>query len=133
MNHLVEEGRHKFGTELIKEGSKDRGVLWAALRPSILNGRAAGDQMRRRFLPCRAEGANSKVAGQGQGAQEGTEVGAGFAVRMVKEERKRAVPDFRRAAQLAPGDARGVVVGCPGGEENLVAATHQAKSRMGLP
>jgi hypothetical protein len=133
MDHLVEEGRNVLGAQRGEKGSEDRGMFWAAVGPRILNGWATGDQVRCCFLPVRAEGAHPKAPGLGEGVPEGPQIGAEVGLWLAKPESKRAVLDFRRAAGLAPRHAGGLLVGGPGGKENLPAAADQAKPGMGLP
>ena len=105
----------------------------AAVGPRILNGWATGDQVRCCFLPFRAEGAHPEAARLGEGVPEGPQIGAEVGLRLAKQESERAISDLRRAAELAPRDARGFLVGGPGGKEDLAATAYQAEPGMGLP
>jgi hypothetical protein len=133
MDHLVKESRNVLGAQRGEKGSEDRGMFRAAVGPRILNGWATGDQVRRCFLPCSAEGTHPEATRLGEGVQEGPQIGAEVGLRLTKKVSERAISDLRRAAELAPSDAGGFLVGGPGGKEDLAATAHQAKPGMGLP
>ena len=76
MYHLMEEAGDRLGAQRGEQGREDSRVLGPALSPGVLDGRAAGDQVRRGFLSARAERADPELPGQGQRAQKGPQIGA---------------------------------------------------------
>ena len=133
MHHLMEEASDRFGAQRGVQGREDSRVLGPALRPGVLDSWAAGDQVRRGFLPGRAERADPELPGQGQRAQKGPQIGAELGLTEIEPPSQRAVKDLWRAAEAAPSHPRRAWVGCPRREEDLPRAANQAVPGVGAP
>ena len=104
-----------------------------ALRPGILDGWAAGDQVCRRFFPGRAERADPELPGQGKRVLERPQIGAEFGPKQIEPPSQGAVEDLREAAEAAPSHPRRAWVGGPRRKKDLLRAADQAMPGVGAP